>query len=92
MHEVANLYTIQSNTSYSFCGSLTKSINHIFHARLVSPPQTEKLRRKDAEVARALEEKHRLIADLLSMDPAEFDHIADVASARYLRLEKNIST
>ncbi len=46
-----------------------------------SPPP-EKLRRKDQEVSRALEEKHRLIADILSMEAGDFDHIAEVASAR----------
>ena len=33
-------------------------------------------------MSRALEEKHRLIADILSMDSGDFDHIAEVASAR----------
>ncbi len=50
---------------------------------------TEKLRRKDLEVSRALEEKHRLIAEILNMDDAsDFDHIAEVAELRLDDAEK----
>ncbi len=40
----------------------------------------EKLRRKDAEVARALEEKQRLIAEILNIAEDDFDHVADIAA------------
>lgn len=33
-------------------------------------------------MTKALEEKHRLIAEILNIDPGDFDHIAEVASAR----------
>jgi hypothetical protein len=38
------------------------------------------LRRKDLEVARALEEKHRLIIDILHIPADDFDAIVDVAT------------
>ena len=41
---------------------------------------TEKLRRKDLEVSRALEEKQRLIADILHIPFDDFEHIVDIAS------------
>eukprot|EP00095_Tigriopus_kingsejongensis_P006815 maker-scaffold82_size396747-snap-gene-0.20 protein:Tk06815 transcript:maker-scaffold82_size396747-snap-gene-0.20-mRNA-1 annotation:"hypothetical protein DAPPUDRAFT_305046" len=51
----------------------------IFLAEAVLTP-IEKLRRKDIEVARALEEKQRLIAEILNVPSEDFDHIADLAS------------
>lgn len=41
---------------------------------------SEKLRRKDMEVSRALEEKQKLIADILHIPIDEFDNIVDIAS------------
>ena len=41
---------------------------------------SEKLRRKDLEVSKALEEKQRLIADILHIPFDDFDHIVDIAS------------
>jgi len=41
---------------------------------------TEKIRRKDFEVARALEEKQHLIAEILHIPIEEFEHISDIAS------------
>ena len=40
----------------------------------------EKLRRKDLEVSKALEEKQRLIADILHIPIDDFDNIVDIAS------------
>merc|ERR1719461_2384524 len=40
----------------------------------------EKLKQKDVEVSRILEEKQKLISEILSIDEDEFDIIADVAS------------
>lgn len=41
---------------------------------------SEKLRRKDEEVARALEEKQKIIAEILNVPLDEFDHLADMAA------------
>merc|ERR1712013_53819 len=40
----------------------------------------EKLRQKDEEVSRILEEKQRLISEILHINDDEFDTIADVAA------------
>merc|ERR1712038_1089374 len=41
----------------------------------------EKLKQKDVEVSRILEEKQKLISEILSINEDDFDLIADVASS-----------
>ena len=44
---------------------------------------SEKIRRKDLEVARALEEKHRLVAEYYQI-PVDLSEVADVTSSSTL--------
>ncbi|XP_059087734.1 uncharacterized protein LOC131884098 isoform X9 [Tigriopus californicus] len=53
----------------------------IFMAEPILTP-IEKLRRKDLEVARALEEKKQLLAEILNVPTEHFDDIADIASSQ----------
>lgn len=41
---------------------------------------SEQIRRKDEEVRQALADKEKLVADLFSIPPEDFHHIADMAS------------
>lgn len=47
---------------------------------VLSIASPEKLRRKDAEVSRALQEKQRLIAEILNVPVEDFENIVDIAS------------
>ena len=55
--------------SYSNCNSLEiETLDH----------KIEKLSRKDEEVARALEEKQKIIADIFNIPPEDYETITDL--------------